>query len=83
MIKAKTQRSSVFVNTPFVTPLLDWNGVAPRFFEMLHEVLTSEFVVNPREFSVTTGNSLGDVAAKYNIFGTPNSINFVHRQVNN
>ena len=63
------------MNTPFVTPLLDWNGVAPRFFEMLHEALTPEFIVNPREFSVTTGNSLGDVAAKYKIFGTQNSIN--------
>ena len=69
MIKVKSEKSSVFVNIAFRPPLFEWHNVPTRFFEMIYDALTSELVINPRDFNVNTSSSLGDVVVRYNVFG--------------
>ena len=74
MWRVQTETWTGVVNIHFATSLLDWATVPPRFFKMLHEVLPSNFTDNPSNFSVTTGNTLDEVSAKYTILGGSDTI---------
>ena len=74
MIQVRSANTSIFVNAAFAPPLFEWQGVAARFFEMVHSALTPSFTVNPRDFSARTGSSLDEVWARYNIFGGSSAV---------
>jgi len=74
MVKVRPASSSIFVEVGFRRPIFEWQGVPARFFEMLHSALSSQFAMSPRDFTVTPGNSLSDVAARYNILGGASSV---------
>ena len=74
MFRVKTETWTGVVNIHFTTSLLDWATAPSRFFKMLHEVLPSNFTDDPGNFSVTTGNTLDEVSAKYTILGGSDTI---------
>ena len=74
MFHVKTETWTGVVTIHFTTSLLDWATVPSRFFKMLHEVLPSNFTDDPGYFSVTTGNTLDEVSAKYTILGRSDTI---------
>lgn len=41
---------------------------------MIHDVLSDEIAVNPGDFSAVPANNLGELAARYSIFGGPSNI---------
>ena len=69
MLQVRSANSSIFVNATFSPPLFEWQGVAARFFDMIHGALTPNITINPRDFSAYAGNNLGDVWARFNFFG--------------
>ncbi|MDE0391312.1 MAG: hypothetical protein OXI57_04490 [Rhodospirillales bacterium] len=69
MLQVQSANSSIFVNATFSPPLFEWQGVAARFFDMIHGALTPNITINPRDFSAYAGNNLGDVWARFNFFG--------------
>ncbi|MDE0302622.1 MAG: hypothetical protein OXJ38_05360 [Gammaproteobacteria bacterium] len=74
MDKITPARSGVSVVVTFESPFFDWHGVTARFFEMVHSALSSKISIEPSNFSVANGNSLGDVMARFNVFGGTSSI---------
>ena len=74
MLQVRSANSSIFVNATFSPPLFEWQGVAARFFEMVHSALTPNINISPRDFSAHAGNNLSDVWAKYNFFGGASSV---------
>ena len=69
MIKVSSKEDSIIVNIYFVTPIFDWHGVSTQFFELIYSALTPKFIISPRDFTQTSGDSLGDIVVKYNFFG--------------
>jgi hypothetical protein len=59
----------------FSRPLFDWARIPARFNEMIFNALEGKIRVNPSELSVTPSNILGDVRAKYAIYGGATSVN--------
>ena len=74
MLNVKWQRISLRVNIIVSPFLIDWNGIAPRFFEMIHDALSDDIAVNPGDFSVSVSNNLADVVARYDIFGATSNV---------
>ena len=74
MIKVASRRSSARVNITISPPIFDWNRVASRFFAMIHDALSDEAAVNPSDFSAVPASNLGEVVARYSIFGGPSNI---------
>ena len=74
MFRVQSERWSGVVNIQFASLLLDWTSVPSRFFNMVSEALPSTFTEDPKNFSVTTGNTLDEVSAKYSILGGSDSI---------
>ena len=74
MVTLRSNSRTVAVNFILSPPLFEWHGTAPKFFELVHDALTSEFAINLNDFSVIGGSSLGEIAAKYNILGSKSSI---------
>ena len=74
MLKVRSAKSSVVINIGFVSPFFEWQGVSARFFEMIHNALSTKIVINACDFTAMGENSLGDVVAKYNIFGGPSFV---------
>ena len=74
MHKITLARSGVSVDIAFESPFFDWHGVTARFFKMVHSTLSPKISIEPSNFSVANGNSLGDVMAKFNVFGGTSSI---------
>ena len=74
MVKVTSRRSSTTLDIAIAPPFFNWNVVPPKFFEMVHGTLSPKYLITANDFSVVSGNSLGEVAAKYNIFGGPSSV---------
>ena len=74
MVRVRSENSTGIVNVHFTPPLFDWHTVPARFFKMIDATLPPQFTDDPSFFSVTTGNSLDEVSAKYNILGGPDII---------
>lgn len=70
LISLKPYLRSTTVNINLSPPIFNWNGVAPRFFEMIYDALNPEYTVNVSDFSTVVGASLGELVAKYNILGS-------------
>ncbi len=78
-IKIKT--SALMIKLPFKRPILNWQSAHSKFFEMIYGALTPSFSVSASHFSVTADNNLGNVSAKYNIFGSMWSIKLFSEQL--
>ncbi len=53
-----------------VSPVFfDWQGVAPKFFAMIHNALSKDIHIDPGDFNALASNNLGEVVARYNVFG--------------
>ncbi len=74
MTRVTSRRGSVQVNIAISPPVFDWNGVPSRFFAMIHDVLSVEITVKPGHFSEVPAVNLGEVVARYDIFGGPSHI---------
>jgi len=62
------------VHLVFVRPLVDWTDTTPRFIEMVFQALENKIRLSPSEFSAVGGGSLGDLRAKYAIYGGGTSV---------
>ena len=65
---------STTVNFSLSPPIFNWNGVAPRFFEMIYDALNPDITVNVGDLSTVVGASLGELVAKYNISGSESCV---------
>ena len=74
LISLHPHLSSTTVNFSLSPPIFNWNGVAPRFFEMIYDALSPDFTVNVGDFSTVVGASLGELVAKYNISGSKSCV---------
>lgn len=74
MPKVAWQRISGRVNITLCPLFFDWNGVAPKFFAMIHNVLSDDIAINPGDFSAVASNNLAEVVAQYDIFGGNSNI---------
>ena len=74
MIKVESRRSSARVNITISPPIFDWNRVPSRFFAMIHSVLSDKIAMNPSDFSGVPANNLGEIVARYSIFGGASNI---------
>lgn len=73
-VKFKSLRDNLHVQLIFSKPIFEWHQISARFFEMIHESLSSKFPLSPTDFSLQTSALLSEVRAKYNIFGGASSI---------
>jgi hypothetical protein len=73
-IKSKSLRTNVHCQLPFKRPILEFGNTPGRFFSMMYDCLAGKIQVNTSDFSVRTGNTLGEVQAKYNVFGGITSV---------
>ena len=67
-------QSAVHVSAEFAAPILDWNGVATRFFTMIQKDIGNIIQIKPLEFVERNGNSPGDSEATYRVLGGPSVI---------
>lgn len=74
MLKVTSQRIFGRVNINLSPVFFDWQGVAPKFFAMVHDALSDDIAMGAGDFSVFASNNLGEVVARYNIFGGPNNV---------
>ncbi|MCY4463499.1 MAG: hypothetical protein OXC26_24365 [Albidovulum sp.] len=74
MIKVASRRSSVRVNITISPPIFDWNGVASRFFAMIHDALSDKINVNLSNYGTVPAINLGEVVARYSIFSGQSNI---------
>lgn len=74
MLNVKWQRISLRVNIIVSPFFFDWHGIAPRFFQMIHDALSDDIAVNPGDFSMSASNNLADVVARYDIFGATSNV---------
>ena len=74
MLRVRLERMTYLVDINFTPALFDWNPIPARFFTMVHSALPSDFTDAAQYFSVTTGNSLDEVSARYNILGGSDNI---------
>jgi hypothetical protein len=65
----KTINASLLIRLPFKRPILNWQPAQSKFFEMIYGALTPNISVSASHFSVSGDNNLGNVNAKYNVFG--------------
>lgn len=72
--KCKPLRTNFHCQLPFKRPILEFTNTPGRFFSMMYHCLAGEIQVNTSDFSVRTGNTLGEAQAKYNIFGGVTSV---------
>ena len=73
-MNVKWQRISLHVNITLSPFFFDWHGVAPKFFEMIHDAFSDDIVVGPGDLSVVASNNLAEVVARYDIFGGTSNI---------
>ena len=74
LISLNPYLSSTTVNISLSPPIFNWNGVAPRFFEMIYDALNPDITVNVGDFSTVVGTSLDALVAKYNISESKNCV---------
>ena len=74
MHKVTWQRISARVNIAVSPMFFDWDGVAQKFFAMIHDALSDDVAINPGDFSVVSGNNLAEVVARYDIFGSAGNV---------
>jgi hypothetical protein len=67
-------RTDLILQLNFGRPILDWKDIPTRFFAMIYDSVSPRFNVSSRDFSVSVGNILGDVSARYSVFGGNNAI---------
>jgi hypothetical protein len=67
-------RASARIEALFSRPILDWTGVPSRFNLMVYDALANKVPINPAELSVHGNTVLGEVYAKYNIYGGATSV---------
>jgi hypothetical protein len=72
--KSKLLRTNFHCQLPFKRPMLEFANTPARFFSMMYDCLAGKIQVNVSEFSARSGNTLGEVQAKYNIFGGVTSV---------
>lgn len=65
---------SLLIKLPFRRPILDWQNVPAKFFEMIYDALSGTTSVAASHFSLNTENNLGSVNVKYSIGGGQSSI---------
>ena len=74
MTSVSMHQGAIQVSAEFDAPILDWNGVATRFFSMIQRELANEIQIKPLEFVERNGNSPGESEAIYRVFGGPSAI---------
>ena len=74
MTSVRMQQCAIHVSVEFAAPLLDWNGVATRFFSMIQRELVNVIQIKPLDFVERNGNSPGESEAIYRVFGGPSAI---------
>ena len=62
------------MNAFFTPPIFDRGEIPARFFDLVYSSLTQKFMVDLNDLQVLHGNALGDVVAKYKIFGGNSTI---------
>jgi hypothetical protein len=72
--KCKPLRTNFHCQLPFKRPILEFTNAPARFFSMIYDCLAGKIQVNASDFSAHHGNMLGDVLARYNIFGGVTSV---------
>ena len=74
MFYVSPRRESVRLDISIDPPIFDWNRGPSKFFAMLHGTLGPELNVEPGNFTVVPANNLGEVVARYNVFGGNSSV---------
>ena len=74
IFKYRTLRASARIEVLFSRPILDWTGVPGRFNVMVYDALSGKVVVNAAELAVYGSAVLGEVYAKYSIYGGATSV---------
>ncbi len=72
--KIKPLRQGFTVRFVFTRPILNWEGVGPRFIAALYDGISPKIPVQPSEFSFNNGPGLGDIWVRYSIYGGASSI---------
>ena len=73
-IKYKLVRDNIHVQLYFTRPLFKWSDAHVRFFEMLYELLGERLNIQSSEFSIFPNSTLGEVRAKFSVFGGTSSV---------
>jgi hypothetical protein len=58
----------------FVQPILDWDGVMPKYFNMLFTSVGARIPVLVNQFSASVPGKISDIYARYNVYGGTSSI---------
>lgn len=74
MVSVASRRSSVRANVTISPIIIDWNGVAPKFFSMIHDALSGEVAIDLSDFNAVAGTNLGELIARYSILGSRSNI---------
>ena len=78
MVKIRSSKITVYVDFDFSPIIFEWHNVPGRFFEMIESALVPILgISNPNNFAVQPSDFIGEVAARYNIFGGSNSVSLL------
>jgi hypothetical protein len=67
-------RTNLHYQLPFRRPIFDFSNFGAAFFSMIRDGLVGKYVVNASDFSLRSGNNLGEFQYKYNLFGGAASV---------
>ncbi len=75
MFKIRSSNISVNVSFNYSPTIFEWQNVSSRYFEMIESKLVPILGISDLgNFTVQSGNSVGDIVARYDIFGGKNSV---------
>jgi hypothetical protein len=62
------------IQLTFVRPILDWDGLMPKYFNMILTSVGDRIPVLASQFSASVPGKISDTYARYNIYGGASSI---------
>lgn len=62
------------IQLTFVRPILNWDGLMPKYFDMIFTSVGARVPVLVGQFSASVPSKVSDIYARYNIYGGASSI---------
>jgi hypothetical protein len=72
--KYKSLQETLRIEAIFSRPILDWERTSARFYSMVYDALATKIPVNVGDFSMQPAMTLGEVRARYSIYGGATSV---------
>ena len=73
-MKLQPLRFALNIQLMFERPIFDWTGVIQKFFDMIFRSVGARIPVVVNEFSAYAPTKVGEMYARYNVYGGPSSV---------